>query len=86
MLLRVQFSIVSTILLSGSWCLTLKPGNIFHLVLSFESYIAQIAIWFGLGLLIYIALTFAAKWSEGAENRLAVFIIIVSLINLLDSL
>jgi len=81
---RVQLTIISTILLSGSWCLSQKEGNIFWLSLSFRAYLAQIGIWLGIALLIYLALALAAKRSKEAENKMAVFIAIVSLLNLLD--
>lgn len=81
---RVQFTIISTILFSGSWCLSQKEGNIFSLSLSFGAYLAQIGIWLGIALLVYLAFALAAKRSKEAENKMAVFIAIVSLLNLLD--
>jgi len=81
---RFQVAIICTILSAGSWCLSLKSDQIFWLCLSFQNYLSQIGIWFGLFVLIYFVLSLACRRSLEAENKLIVFIAIVSLMNLMD--
>ncbi len=81
---RFQVAIICTILFAGSWCLSLKSDQIFWLCLSFQNYLSQIGIWCGLFVLIYFVLSLACRRSLEAENKLVVFIAIVSLMNLMD--
>ncbi len=81
---RFQVAIICTILFAGSWCLSLKSDQIFWLCLSFQNYLGQIGIWFGLFVLIYFILSLARRCSLEYENKLVVFVAIVSLVNLMD--
>ena len=84
MILRIKVSLIATILVAGSWCLAQTKGNIFWLGVSLKTYLTHIGIWVGFFIFTYLTLFIISKRSIELEWRLALFIIIVSLLNLMD--
>lgn len=81
---RLRVALVCTVLFAGSWCLGQTSSNLFWLSLSRETYLGHIAIWFSVSLFLYLSLSWIAKHSYDAENRLAFFLLGTAPLNLMD--
>jgi len=84
MLKYVPLAISVTVLFAGSWCLSNNDSNLFHLCLSVESYLAHIAVWLGLFVLVSSILCCAAGKSRKLANKISLFLILICPINILD--
>lgn len=81
---RIQVSIICTILFAGSWCLSQTPGNLFWLSISRGTYFKHIGIWISIGLLVFVTLHLINRRWAYIENRVILFIFILSTLNILD--
>jgi hypothetical protein len=82
--LRIQISVIFTVIFAGGWCLSQQTGNLFWLCLSQNTYLNHLAIWLSLGVLIFILLTSIGKKSSRKEGKVTIFLFIFCFLNILD--
>lgn len=84
MIIRIKVSLITTILAAGSWCLSQTKENIFWLGVSLTTYLIHIGIWTAFFIFIYFILYLISIRSIEYEKRFSLFVVLVSLLNLMD--
>jgi hypothetical protein len=82
--LKIQFTITFTVFFAASWCLSQGNENLVWLCISRDTYLKHLAIWSSLGILVFVLLYLVGKKSYFWENKVIIFLFIISFINIFD--
>lgn len=84
MMFRLQSAVTLTLILAGSWCVSQNPNNVFWLSLGWGTYGLHLGLWLGVLAALFLLLTLAGRRSDTLENKLLLFLIVISPLNILD--